>query len=169
MFIFTGICFRAKGHKASSVIVQNVQLGSSRNDYNPILTLLKCALFDEYINDVTFELFPIVDKVCVCFYITFIIITILSVFSMFYSTIQYLKQKIYIDEIIFMLVYFITLMLCIYKHSYDIPYVAAMNFRYITPTIIITQLFWGMFNQNSNLLQLRNRNTISLFHLLKTT
>ncbi|MBQ3644941.1 MAG: glycosyltransferase family 39 protein [Candidatus Riflebacteria bacterium] len=144
-----------------SVFVQNVQLGSSRNDYNPILTLLKCALFDEYINDVTFELFPIVDKVCVCFYITFIIITILSVFSMFYSTIQYLKQKIYIDEIIFMLVYFITLMLCIYKHSYDIPYVAAMNFRYITPTIIITQLFWGMFNQNSNLLQLRNRNTIS--------
>ena len=144
-----------------SVYVQNVQLGSSKNDYNPIITLLKCALFDEYINDGTFKYFPIIDKVCVCFYITFIIITILSVFSMFYSTIQYFKQKNYTDEIIFMLVYFITLMLCIYKHSYDIPYVAAMNFRYITPTIIITQLFWGMFNQNSNLLQLKNRNIIS--------
>ncbi len=144
-----------------SVYVQNVELGSPRNDYNPIITLLKCALFDEFITNDTFEDYPTVNKVSVCFFIDFLVIVILSLFSMFYSTIQYFKQKNYIDEIIFMLVFFITIMLCIYKHSYDIPYVAAMNFRYITPTVIITQLFWGIFNQNSNLLQPKYRNIIS--------
>ena len=148
-------------HQFASVYVQNVQLGSPTNDYNPIITLLKCALFDEYITKDTFKFFPIVDKVATCFFIDLWIISILSVFAMFYSTIQNFKQKNYIDEIIFMIVFFITMMLCVYKHSYDSPYVACMNFRFITPTVIVTQLFWGMFNQNSNLLQPKHRNIIS--------
>lgn len=145
-----------------SVYVQNMYLGDSRNDVNPIITLLKCALFGEYIRKRNFSSFPLINKVSACFLGIFIIISVLSVFSMFYVLVQSFKRADMIDEKIFMLLFFVTLILGVYKLSYDYPYVASMNFRYVTPTIIIGQLFWGLFNQYYNFLPTKYQNKISI-------
>jgi hypothetical protein len=146
-----------------SIYVQNMYFEDSRNDVNPIITLLKCALFGEFIRERNVTPFPLINLVAAFFLGIFTIISLLSVFSMIYILVQSFKHKFLIGEILFLQLFFFTLILGVYKLSYDYPYVASMNFRYVTPTIIIGQLFLGLFNQNFNILQEKYRNRISIF------
>ena len=142
------------------IYVHNKQIGDIRNDYNPLITLMKSALFGEYIRSNIYNKYPLINTISVIFFWIFVIISSISLFSMFYITLQSLKETQLLAEIIFLLVFFITMILSLYKHAYNIPYVASMNFRFIIPTAIIGPLFLGLLNQNFNYLQSKYRNII---------
>ena len=144
-----------------SVFVQCKNLGFTRNDYNPVIVLLKSALFSEFINNNSLKDYPIINKVPIIFFIIFVFITIISLLSIFYGL--SLKNYFFIDELLFMFVFFVTLIIAALIHSYNGPYIAYMNFRFITPTVIIGQVFSGLFYQNSQFLRTKHRYIISSF------
>lgn len=146
-----------------SVFVQCKNLGFTRNDYNPIIVILKSALFSEFINDKTLKMVSLTNLIPVYFFIVFVLITIISFYSIFYDICLKFKNYIFIDEILFLFILFVTLILGAFILSYKAPYIASMNYRYITPTIIIGQLFSGLLYQNSHLLRTKLRYIISVF------
>ena len=144
-----------------SIFVQNKQWGYNKNDYNPIIVLMKSALFGEFVTNNDFRGIPEIIKIAELFFIIFVFITIITIFSIFYNIQLCLKNNMFVDELFFMFIFFISLVLSLIIHSYNGPYMPFMAFRFITPTVIIGQLFSGLFYQNSNILQTKHRNIIS--------
>lgn len=148
-----------------SIYVQNKHYGCRRNDYNPLIVLMKSALFGHLTNNINnknLREMTFLNKISIYFFITLVIISLISIFSMFYMVLPNTKNKPFKCEYIFMFIFFITLILALYKHSYNGPYIPYMTFRFITPTAIIGQLFFGLFNQSFNLLDVKKRNIISI-------
>lgn len=112
------------------------------NEYNPLIAMFKNSLFGESINESCFAENSIVLKVAVLFFWLGILIVLLSLVAMVVTC--FTKSKIRTMEKVFFALFYVVLIAFFYKMSYDYPFTCTMNFRYITPTVIIGSLFIGL-------------------------
>lgn len=115
---------------------------SEQNDVNPLLVSLKTSLFDEFINENSL-FFGFVNNISVIFFWVNILIVTLAFMAMVY--VCYKKCGIPHRLKLFFVGFYFLLMISFYKMAHDYPFVCTMNFRYITPLVIINGLFIGLF------------------------
>lgn len=113
------------------------------NENNPIISLFKTSIFGEYVNENTFGDNKFALALCKPYFWLCIILAI-SLFVIMIIALVKAKNMQPIWKIFFVLFY-VFMMLNIYKMSADYPMVCTMNFRYITPTVIVQALFGGIW------------------------
>ena len=113
------------------------------NENNPIIALLKNSIFGEYVNKNTFADNKFALALCKP-YFWLCVISAISLFVIMIIALVKAKNMQPIWKIFFVLFY-VFMMLNIYKMSADYPVVCTMNFRYITPTVIVQALFGGIW------------------------
>ncbi|SDA16899.1 Dolichyl-phosphate-mannose-protein mannosyltransferase [Ruminococcus sp. YE71] len=116
--------------------------GESYNEFNPLVTLLKNSLFTESISDNTLGNSPLYHKLAVIFFWLAALIAaacfVMMVYNLFTKSGLDLTMKAMWGS------YYALMMLNFYKMSADYPFTCTMNFRYITPTVIIGAFFMGI-------------------------
>ena len=112
------------------------------NDVNPLLTPLKNSLFGEYINERCIA-FDFVNNVSVVFFWLNVVISVAACMAMLYVCCK--KCGVPNRLRLFFASFYFLLLASFYKMSYDYPFVCTMNFRYITPIVIVNGLFIGLF------------------------
>lgn len=113
------------------------------NENNPIIALFKNSIFGEYVNKNTFADNKFALALCKPYFWICIILAV----SLFVMTIIVLIRAKNMQTIwkIFFILFYLFMMINIYKMSADYPMVCTMNFRYITPTVIVQALFGGIW------------------------
>jgi hypothetical protein len=113
------------------------------NEYNPLIAMLKNSLFGESINSGYFGDVPSLLIVCRMFFWTTAILAAISLIVMLVT----LFGKCTADRVhkLFFIAFYVCLVGNFYKMSAQYPFTCTMNFRYITPTVIINALFMGLF------------------------
>lgn len=113
------------------------------NEYNPLVGLLKNSLFGESINDGYFEKEQyMLTATKVFFWLSAILA---AVFLVIMIVMMFKKCAMKPLEKTFFGLFYILMIANFYKMCYDYPFTCTMNFRYITPTVIVTSLFCGLF------------------------
>ncbi len=118
----------------------------SYNEYNPLITLMKNALFGEYINEGSFGAVPWVNTVSVFFFWLNVVIAGFAFLSMIIMCFR--KCPAQLTEKGFFTGFYAVMMVSFYKTAKDYPFTCTMNFRYITPTVIIGVVFIGLVIAN---------------------
>lgn len=127
----------------SSVFEQWIDLDeNSYNEYNPLITLLKNSIFGESIREVLLgdgSIYVTLAKVL--FWLAAFIAAMCFV-MMIYN----IFTKSGIDRVmkLFWGSFYLMMMVNFYKMANDYPFTCTMNFRYITPTVIIGAFFAGV-------------------------
>lgn len=130
-------------YQFSSVFEQWLQDdGSSYNEFNPLVTLLKNSIFGEYINGNTFHGATIVIFLSAMLFWLAALIAGVCLVMMIYNI--FTKSGIAPLMKVFWGVFYLMMMVNFYKMAHDYPFTCTMNFRYITPTVIIGAFFAGV-------------------------
>lgn len=111
----------------------------SYNEFNPLTALFKTSVFGESLNQYLFEDFPFIHSFCKCFFWLNVVIAVFAFFSMLILIFK--KCSITPAEKLFFLSFYLLLIGNFYKSAANYPFVCTMNFRYITPTVIISIVF----------------------------
>lgn len=108
------------------------------NEHNPLIALFKTSLFGEAINAENLGKGYLIQTSEILFWLT----VVMSVFA-FVSMIVLCVRRGYMEptEKALTVSFFVIMIANFYKMSYDYPFTCTMNFRYITPTVIMTSLF----------------------------
>ncbi len=115
------------------------------NEHNPLIAILKNSLFEEGINESILPKDSIMFKFSMVLFIIGTVIALYAFIAMIVTLFR--KYKKYGAEKIFLIVFYLTMMVNFYKMCYDYPFTCTMNFRYITPTVIIGALSVGMISE----------------------
>ncbi len=113
------------------------------NDNNPIITLFKNSLFGEYVNESTFGKNTFAMNLCKPYF--WLCVLLAALFLIMMIRVIFRKKGMQFIWKAFFGVFYFVIMVNIYKMSEDYPMVCTMNFRYITPTVIISALFCGIW------------------------
>lgn len=112
------------------------------NEYNPLIAILKNSLFSESINESSFAENSFIFKISTLFFWIGILIVLLSLIAIVVTC--FIKSKMRLMEKVFFGLFYVVLIVFFYKMAYDYPLTCTMDFRYITPTVIIGSLFIGL-------------------------
>lgn len=115
------------------------------NEHNPLIAILKNSLFEEGINESILPKDSIMFKFSMVLFIIGTVIALYAFIAMIVTLFR--KHKKYGAEKIFLIVFYLTMMVNFYKMCYDYSFTCTMNFRYITPTVIIGALSVGMISE----------------------
>lgn len=117
----------------------------SYNEFNPLVALLKNSLFGEGINEGTFSNDQTMINICRIFF--FLSVLIAAVFFILMIAVLLMKSEGAVRgaEKALLGIFYLAMIIEFYKNSKDYPFTCTMNFRYITPTVIICSLFSGLF------------------------
>ncbi len=146
------------GKQFQSVFEQFLQCDSSGNrigynEYNPLVAMLKNFLFGEFIHESNFA-----DS-CLSLWLAeffFWFASILAAAALVFLVILCFRRcSIRPMHKVFLVSLYVLFVGSFYRLSAAEPFVCTMNSRYITPTILIGALFYGVFVQN--LLRRRTR------------
>ena len=134
-------------HQYASPYEQWAYLDESRavqnyNEHNPLITIMKNSLFGEFINENCFHSGSYVNTVSNIFFWLNVIIAGTAFVSMI--VICFKKGAAKLTEKMFLVSFYIMMMASFYKTSADYPFTCTMNFRYITPTVIIGAAYIGL-------------------------
>lgn len=126
--------------------------GSGYNEYNPLVALLKNALFGESINESTLAY----NQAAISLATVFFWLNVLLAAGALVCMIVLCFRKCAMDRVqkIFFVSFYLVMMVNFYYLAASSPFTCSMNFRYITPTVLIGALFFGMAVQ-----KLRQRKT----------
>lgn len=113
------------------------------NEYNPIIALFKNSLFSESVNETTFENTPYMLTAARVFF--WLGIALAAVFLLLMVVMLVKKCEMRPVEKTLFGFFYISMIFNYFKMCYDYPFTCTMNFRYITPTVIITSIFCGLF------------------------
>ena len=116
------------------------------NENNPVIVLMKTSLFNEFIDKSYFTSHPFILKLTYVFFWLAVFLAAAAFVFMIVSLFR--KGTMKPLEKVFLISYYGVLMVNFYIFAYEYPWVCSMNFRYITPTLVITCLFTGIFLQN---------------------
>lgn len=132
------------GYQFSSVYEQwySSDIPGSYNEHNPIIALMKNAIFGEYINEKTFTAFPFVDKVSVVLFWLNVLIALCALICLILVCFRKNNLMKPIEKA-FLFSFYAVMMVSIYKMSADYKFTCTMNFRYIMPTVILGALGMG--------------------------
>lgn len=131
-------------HQVASVFEQWVQrTGGSYNEYNPLIALLKNAMFGEYINEYTLDcsLWRILTGV-VLFWLNVVLAA--AAFAAMLWLCGKREQTGGRLPKLFLVLFYAVLMGGFYQLSAAEPFTCSMNYRYITPTCVIGAVFLGL-------------------------
>lgn len=128
------------------------QDGSGYNEYNPMIALLKNALFGEYINESTLAYRQAAILLAEIFFWLNVLIAAGALVCMI--VLCFRKCAMNRMQKIFFVSFYLVMMVNFYYLAASSPFTCSMNFRYIMPTILIGALFFGMAVQ-----ELRQRKT----------
>lgn len=131
------------GDNLDSVFVNFVGMGSSFNDYNPIISLFKTATFDEGLNQINDINFPQVAVTGPILFYVGIIVAVISTVAFLYFMISKKSDLNIVQRVFFIALY------CIYFFSYysfcfGFAHVCTMNIRYCVPLIVLGAMGMGM-------------------------
>lgn len=118
------------------------QDGSGYNEYNPMIALLKNALFGEYINESTLAYRQAAILLAEIFFWLNVLIAAGALVCMI--VLCFRKCAMNRMQKIFFVSFYLVMMVNFYYLAASSPFTCSMNFRYIMPTILIGALFFGM-------------------------
>lgn len=126
--------------------------GTGYNEYNPLVALLKNALFGEYINESTL----VYNQAAISLATVFFWLNVLLAAAALVCMVVLCFRKCIMDKVqkIFFVSFYLVMMVNFYYLAASSPFTCSMNFRYITPTVLIGALFFGIAVQ-----KLRQRKT----------
>ena len=115
----------------------------SYNEYNPLVTLLKNSLFGEAIDESNFLGDSYMLAICRIF---FWLAAVLALICFAMMIVTMFRKSCGMDAAQKTLFggFYLVMMVNFYKMAHDYPFTCTMNFRYITPTVIVTTLFLGI-------------------------
>lgn len=113
------------------------------NENNPIIALFKTSLFGEYVNESTFGKNTFALSLCKPYFWLCLLLAV--VFFVMMITVVIKSKNMQMIWKVFFVSFYAFMMINIYKMSADYPMVCTMNFRYITPTVIVQALFGGIW------------------------
>ncbi len=144
---FVSRIFDFSPHQLSSVYEQWLTIDEAGvrhgyNEYNPIITVMKNAMFSEYINETCFPDGSFVNVVsCILFWLN-VAIAAAALAAMIVICIR--KTNIPKMSLLFPAMFYALMLVSFYKTAADFAFTCTMNIRYISPTIIIGCLFLGL-------------------------
>lgn len=116
------------------------------NEYNPLVALLKNSIFGEYINDTTLGRMPhyLGTSKALLWLAAFIaaVCLVCMIAILFKDCGMTAAEKTLFAS------FYVMLIANFYKMAYDYPFTCTLNFRYITPTVILGSLFLGTTLKN---------------------
>lgn len=118
------------------------QDGSGYNEYNPMIALLKNAMFGEYINESTLAYGQAAILLAEIFFWLNVLIAAGALVCMI--VLCFRKCAMNRMQKIFFVSFYLVMMVNFYYLAASSPFTCSMNFRYIMPTILIGALFFGM-------------------------
>ncbi len=132
-------------YQFSDVLVQKSSLGCEYDDFNPITVILKSAAVGELLSGCRISSGFLLSIMPLLFWVS-----VLLAIVAFISMAVMLFKKCGMNRLwkAFWAVFYFFTMFVFYKSCYDYPYVCTMNYRYITPTLVVTVLFLGFFMQS---------------------
>lgn len=140
---FFSRCLDFSPHQFASVFEQwQNKLGTSYNEYNPLIAMLKNAMFGEYINVYTLNCrLSLAALGTVLFWLG-----VLTAAIAFGAMVWLCWQKRSAGRLpgLFLVLYDAVMLGSFYKLAASSPFTCSMNFRYITPTCVIGAVFLGL-------------------------
>lgn len=108
------------------------------NEFNPLVTLMKSSLFDDNIHEGDFEtMFP--TNAAVILFLLNVVIAAAALVAMIVVCVR--RPSV---EKLFFALFYVVMIASFFVFAEQAPFTSAMNFRYITPTVIIGALFIGL-------------------------
>lgn len=138
------------------------------NEYNPLIALLKNSIFGEFINQNNFAEGSYILTVCTVLFWLAALIAAIAFTAMIVSAFS--KKCLKLMPKLFMIIFWLVLIINFYKLAKDYPFTCSMNFRYITPTVIIGSLFYGTaiqrFSEKDSKLSVTAANVMSVLSIM---
>ena len=119
------------------------------NEFNPLIALLKTSVFGETLSQEFFADVPFIYPVCTLFFWLNVLLAFLAFCFMLKAC--FTKCALQPTEKIFFLFFDFLMLANFYKMSADYPLVCTMNFRYLTPTVLIGAFFTALMLHSAEL------------------
>lgn len=124
------------------------------NETNPLIALLKTAIFEESIREGTFPRGTAAALLSTSLFWISVAIAAIAFVAMIIMLIR--KGSLDINGKVLFGVFYVASMISYYKMAHDYPFVCTISMRYVTQTIIIGALFLGVFME-----KLKEKNTLA--------
>lgn len=111
------------------------------NEYNPMIAAMKTSVFGEFVNEQSFENAPYLNFAAKILFWDNVLIAAAALVCMI--AFLFIRSDADSAQKLFLVSFWLAMMLSFYKMAHDYPFTCTMNFRYITPTVMIGCLFIG--------------------------
>ena len=111
------------------------------NEYNPMIAAMKTSVFGEFVNEQSFDNAPYLNFAAKILFWDNVLIAAAALVCMI--AFLFIRCGADIFQKLFLASFWLAMMLSFYKMAHDYPFTCTMNFRYITPTVIIGCIFLG--------------------------
>ncbi len=111
------------------------------NEYNPMISLLKTSMFEEFINDTAFKNITLVS--IILFYSN-IIIVLVSLVALGYLVFAMIKDRKVCFRTLSIMIAWLAMVVFYYIFCFEFPHHCTENIRYVSPTIIFGLIFMGL-------------------------
>lgn len=111
------------------------------NEYNPIIAATKTSVFGEFVNEQSFENAPYLNFTAKILFWDSVLIAAAALICMI--SFLFVRSDADSAQKLFLFSFRLAMMMSFYKMAHDYPFTCTMNFRYITPTVIIGSIFIG--------------------------
>ena len=115
------------------------------NETNPLIALMKTAMFEESIREGTFPIGSFLGFIAAALFWVSIVIAIVAFIAMIIVIIRKCAMNVY--EKVLCGSFWLVTMVSYYKMAYDYPFVCTISFRYVTPVIILGVIFLGVLGK----------------------
>ena len=106
-----------------------------------MIAAMKTSVFGEFVNEQSFQNMPYLDAASKLLFWDNILIAAAALICM--SAFLFIGCSADLFQKLFLVSFWLAMMLSFYKMAHDYPFTCTMNFRYITPTVIIGSIFIG--------------------------
>ena len=143
--------------------------GSTYNEYNPMISLLKTSVFGEYIQADYFNNVPIIAEFALFW--SNLLIALLSVVALVYVIVKSIKNKKFDIPLLSLVISFVLMIIFYYAFCFSYPHHCTENIRYVSPIIILGLVFIGKLlndlgdKQQNN--TFKNANTKTVYAAIK--
>ena len=131
-------------HQVAKVFEQWLHYDASGyTEYNPLITLLKNAVFGEYINQYTVDGQPLAFSLGVALFWTEVLLAAAAFAAMVW---MFWRRHKTLGRLpgLFLAGFYGVLLFSFYQLAASAPFTCSMNYRYITPTCVIGAVFLGL-------------------------
>ena len=126
----------------SSVFEQWLGPDADYNEHNPLIALLKNSLYSESIREKTFHYQPFYLSMARAFFWLAALLAAVCLVMMIFNIVT--KSGLDPVQKLFWASFYVMLVGNFYKMALDYPFTCTLNFRYITPTVIVGVFFAGI-------------------------